>query len=274
MKALKDKAAKKIHHSAKEYHQSFKRKMLTKLNLLFQSRGGSFYGIGYIFTLLFLEVKTFVEEFAEFEFTVAGIVSQIIQHIIHLSIESVLNIVYAAIWPLMIFKHFSKPYNFIILIAIFITYLILRKILKNRSFKDYLNIPEKTVQQIIEPVIEQTNHQPDELDTLLEQAEQQQLDHWRSHPESCLALLLLLSFFSKNKSLNQNYCEKIIQEAHQADMYKHLSFKQQCFFYLPLKLSQKPALMKRAKKIYNKLNKKSGDDKLWFQAFSQQYQLN
>ncbi len=272
MKNLKNKATKKIQQSARDYHQSFKRRMFTRISMLFHTRGGSFYGVGYIFTLLFLELKTVIEEFAEFEFTIAGVAGQILEHIIHLSIESVLNIIYASIWPLMIFKQFSKPYNFIILIAIFVTYLLLRNKFNTRSVNSYLNIPEQRVQQIIDAIIMHKTI-PDEINTLIQQAESCQLEHWRYQPDSCLALLLLLNFFSKNNSINQSYCEKIIMEALQADLHKHLSFKQQCYFYLPLHFSEKPALIKRAKKLYTRLNKKASQEKLWFKQFSNHHQL-
>ncbi len=45
----------KIKQSASHYGMSYKRKMQTKLYTLFRTRGGSFYGIGYIITLLFHE---------------------------------------------------------------------------------------------------------------------------------------------------------------------------------------------------------------------------
>jgi len=66
------------------------------------ARGGGFYACGFVATFLFLEIKLLVTEL----FTSAGagdfVVAQVLQLVLRFTLDSLLNTLYALIWPAFI----------------------------------------------------------------------------------------------------------------------------------------------------------------------------
>ena len=64
------------------------------------SRGGGFYGLGYVVTFVALEVTSLSGDLT----SVSGLVAQGLQYVIRFSIESFLNGIYALMWPVYLFR--------------------------------------------------------------------------------------------------------------------------------------------------------------------------
>ena len=69
-----------------------------------RSRGGGWYGIGYIVTLLYWEVKLFVQDIAEAGGVVELLTSQLGQLLFRWFSESITNMVLAFTWPVRLLE--------------------------------------------------------------------------------------------------------------------------------------------------------------------------
>ena len=67
---------------------------------LWASRGGGFYGLGYVVTFAVLELKSLADGMT----TVSGVVAQAFQYAVRFSVDSFLNGVRAVIWPVWVFE--------------------------------------------------------------------------------------------------------------------------------------------------------------------------
>jgi DNA integrity scanning protein DisA with diadenylate cyclase activity len=67
---------------------------------LWASRGGGFYGLGYVVTFIALEIQSLSGDLT----SVSGLVAQAAQYLIRFSIESFINGVSALIWPVYLFQ--------------------------------------------------------------------------------------------------------------------------------------------------------------------------
>jgi NhaP-type Na+/H+ or K+/H+ antiporter len=67
---------------------------------LWASKGGGYYGLGYVVTFVVLEVKSLAGDMT----SVAGIESQAVQYILRFSIDSFLNILFALLWPIRVLE--------------------------------------------------------------------------------------------------------------------------------------------------------------------------
>jgi hypothetical protein len=64
------------------------------------SRGGGFYGLGYVVTFVALEIASLSGDLI----SVSGLVAQGFQYVIRFSIESFLNGLFALAWPVYLFR--------------------------------------------------------------------------------------------------------------------------------------------------------------------------
>lgn len=67
---------------------------------MWRSRGGSWYGIGYVCTFLYLEARMMVEDFVEAPDVISFATSQIFETLVRWLTESIGNMIQAFLWPL------------------------------------------------------------------------------------------------------------------------------------------------------------------------------
>jgi hypothetical protein len=67
---------------------------------IWASRGGGFYGLGYVLTFVALEIKSLSGDLI----SVSGLVGQVVQYALKFSVESLLNSVSALLWPIHLFR--------------------------------------------------------------------------------------------------------------------------------------------------------------------------
>lgn len=72
---------------------------------LWASRGGGFYGLGYVVTFVALEIRSLSGGLT----TVSGLVAQAVQYVLRFSIDSLRNVVSALIWPAHLFEWLGGP---------------------------------------------------------------------------------------------------------------------------------------------------------------------
>ena len=80
---------------------------------LWASRGGGFYGFGYVVTFVALEVRSLSGSLT----TVSGLVGQVVQYVLRFSVDSVRNVVSAMIWPAHLFEWLGGPAGLVALAA-------------------------------------------------------------------------------------------------------------------------------------------------------------
>ena len=78
---------------------------------LWASRGGGFYGLGYVVTFVALEIKSLSGGLT----TVSGWVAQVAQYVLRFSVDSVRNMISAVIWPAHLFEWLGGPAGLIAL---------------------------------------------------------------------------------------------------------------------------------------------------------------
>ena len=80
---------------------------------LWASRGGGFYGLGYVITFVALEIRSLSSGLT----TVSGVVAQAAQYVLRFSVDSVRNIVSAVIWPAHLFEWLGGPAGLVALLV-------------------------------------------------------------------------------------------------------------------------------------------------------------
>ena len=80
---------------------------------LWASRGGGFYGLGYVVTFVALEIKSLSGDLT----SVSGLVAQAAQYVIRFSIESFINGLSALFWPFHLFRWLG-PFGLVVALAI------------------------------------------------------------------------------------------------------------------------------------------------------------
>ena len=78
---------------------------------LWASRGGGFYGLGYVVTFVALEIRSLSGGLT----TVSGLLAQAAQYVLRFSVDSVRNVVSALIWPAHLFEWLGGPAGLIAL---------------------------------------------------------------------------------------------------------------------------------------------------------------
>jgi len=72
---------------------------------LWASRGGGFYGLGYVVTFVALEIRSLSGGLT----TVSGLLAQAAQYVLRFSIDSLRNVISALIWPAHLFEWLGGP---------------------------------------------------------------------------------------------------------------------------------------------------------------------
>jgi hypothetical protein len=78
---------------------------------LWASRGGGFYGLGYVVTFVALEIRSLSGGLT----TVSGLLAQAAQYVLRFSVDSLRNVVSALIWPAHLFEWLGGPAGLIAL---------------------------------------------------------------------------------------------------------------------------------------------------------------
>ena len=80
---------------------------------LWATKGGGFYGLGYVATLITLEAISFEQDAAKGASSLSGaesfVASQAIQYIFRFSEGSIMNAIRAAVWPVYLFDWLGPP---------------------------------------------------------------------------------------------------------------------------------------------------------------------
>jgi hypothetical protein len=74
---------------------------------VWRSRGGGFYGLGYLLTFVVLEARTVVGELDTSDTLVAFIGDQLLEYLLRLGFMSFVNVLLAFIWPLFVLEHLA-----------------------------------------------------------------------------------------------------------------------------------------------------------------------
>jgi hypothetical protein len=69
---------------------------------LWQGKGGGVYGLGYALTFVALELRAFGGEIAASDSAAGFIAGQMFGYLIRISVDSLLNALYALVWPLVL----------------------------------------------------------------------------------------------------------------------------------------------------------------------------
>src|SRR5262245_13513886 len=84
---------------------------------LWASKGGGYYGFGYVVTFVVLEIKSLTGLT-----TVSGLVAQVVQYVLRFSVDSVRNVVFALIWPARLFEWLGGPAGLVALAAGYVAF--------------------------------------------------------------------------------------------------------------------------------------------------------
>ena len=80
---------------------------------LWATRGGGFYGLGYVVTLVTLESVSFEQDAVKGASSLSGaesfIASQAIQYVTRFGVDSIMNGIRAAVWPVYLFDWLGPP---------------------------------------------------------------------------------------------------------------------------------------------------------------------
>lgn len=95
---------------------------------IWRSRGGGFYGLGYLVTFLLLEVRMLFRELAGSDGVLEFVGSQALEYLLRLSLLSLLNALQAFVWPLLMFAKLG-PLSLLLLLA---GYLAFERVLRPR----------------------------------------------------------------------------------------------------------------------------------------------
>jgi hypothetical protein len=80
---------------------------------LWASRGGGFYGLGYVVTFVALEIRSLSSDLT----TTSGLVAQAAQYLLRFSIDSLRNVISALIWPAHLFEWLGGPAGLVALVV-------------------------------------------------------------------------------------------------------------------------------------------------------------
>lgn len=77
------------------------------LRTMWHARGGGFYACGFVVTFVWLEVQTIAREIAGADGVVSFLSEQLLEFILRFSLQSLLNTVYALIWPALMLERYE-----------------------------------------------------------------------------------------------------------------------------------------------------------------------
>ena len=102
---------------------------------LWQAKGGGVYGLGYIVTLIVLEVRTLTGDISESTGVASFFTSQLFGYLIRISIDSFFNLIIAAIWPLQFFMWLG-PVSLLLLLGGYFAFARLLRPLAEQQFPE------------------------------------------------------------------------------------------------------------------------------------------
>lgn len=273
-------SAKNIKPAATWVRDRYQRRLLTYLHRLWRSKSGSFYGMGYLVTFLVLEVTSFIDEIVNFDFSVGGIATQIIQQILRFFLETLINIVYAFIWPVWVLQWMPSLYGIALLIGLYVAYVLIRKRWDLDEMVHIRSIDRQQVARVLDYCFEKDadgnwiglseafwygrrQPLPENMAELHQAARAGKLESWRQQPQPCLALMLLLCRFSHDCDAQEmerirQYALRILDESIKCKLDKELPALHRCAFYLPYWESETEKHKKLAGKHYQKIRKQLG----------------
>jgi hypothetical protein len=88
---------------------------------LWITKGGGFYGLGYVITFVTLEIRSLSGDLSGNGELAGFIASQFIQFIIRFSVESFLNAMFSLIWPVYLLR-WLEGWGIVALIGIYVLY--------------------------------------------------------------------------------------------------------------------------------------------------------
>jgi hypothetical protein len=83
---------------------------------LWSSRGGGFYGLGYVVTFIVLEIRTITSGFATSDDVIGFLGLEILQMFFRVAFESLFNTLQAFLWPLFVLELLSN-WGIVLLVA-------------------------------------------------------------------------------------------------------------------------------------------------------------
>jgi len=95
---------------------------------LWKSRGGGFYGLGYVITFVWLEISLFFGDVAESEGVTDFVTQQITEWLFRFAFESMLNSLMALVWPFLVINRFATNG----ILALIAGYLLFQHLVKPR----------------------------------------------------------------------------------------------------------------------------------------------
>jgi len=110
-------------------HRGFRR----WIGHLWRLRGGGLYATGFVVTFVYLEIRTIIGDVAESDGVIDFLTSELLEFVFRFAIESLVNTVYAFLWPLYVIQ-FAPPWGLVGLVAAFIVF---DRLIKQR-IEDYL----------------------------------------------------------------------------------------------------------------------------------------
>jgi uncharacterized protein (DUF924 family) len=256
--------ATKLKEKASSYGKNLKRKKITYLHKLFRNKGSGFYGVGYIVTLLYLEVTAFFEEAAEFSFSWDNLIGQLVSHFISFSIETIVNLIKASIWPFIVYSNFTQAQAVILLVLTAVLYFYANKrwniseVYENKfgiqSASEIIHLWQENNPNFGDFKALIIDDESSILYQLAVDADQQHLENWRHQPESCFALLILL--LSEPKHPNLEYCCDVVFAAIDEGIDVEMPTNQRFHFYQSVITSASKRQQKILHKALSRLRKK------------------
>ncbi len=74
---------------------------------MWMARGGGFYACGFVVTFVILELRTIADEIGAASGFVDFVSEQFLEFLLRVSVQSIVNTVYAALWPLLALAEFE-----------------------------------------------------------------------------------------------------------------------------------------------------------------------
>ena len=97
-----------------------------------RSRGGGFYGLGYLITFTYLQVGVFIGDVAESDSVGGFALATLFEYLIRVSFMAFLNVFLALLWPFYVLEHFQGM-GIILLVAGYLSFeFALRPVIERR----------------------------------------------------------------------------------------------------------------------------------------------
>lgn len=108
---------------------------------VWRSRGGGFYGLGYLLAFAYLEIRLLVGDVMESDSVAGFAVAQIAEYLIRVSLLSFVNVFLALLWPVSVLAQFGGA-GIILLVAGYLGFEYALKPGLERAFPELRALPE------------------------------------------------------------------------------------------------------------------------------------